>query len=597
MELHFTSHWKRTHTCHELNAEHSQQAVTLNGWVSHLRNLGNVLFCVLRDHYGETQIVVDGQAQPEIFQKFQDIRAEYVIAVRGHVRKRPDSMINPQMATGTIEVVAESFNVLNTAAPLPFAVGEKSDASDSLRLKYRYLDLRRPQAKRLISERSRLVRILRGEMDKRRFLDIETPYLYKSTPEGAREFVVPSRLHPGQFYALPQSPQTFKQILMVAGFDRYYQIVKCFRDEDFRADRQPEFTQLDCEMSFVEQSDVIENFSNIMRSAVNQFMGEEVVKDIPIRTYQDVMELYGCDKPDTRYDLLLNNVGTFARESSFKVFHDALDQGGIVNAICVSDKEGTLSRKKLEEIELAAKDHSLKGLAWAKLKEGGEWQSPIAKFVEPALQARINAACQAQEGDLLLFAAGPYGVVKAALSAVRTRLAKEFKLYDEKQKNFLWVVNFPLMECVDGKWRTMHHPFTSPLPEDTHLLDTNPGQIRAQAYDLVCNGWELGGGSIRIHQQALQDRVFRALGLSDDDIQRKFGFLLEALKFGAPPHGGIAFGVDRLAMILTGCDGIRDLIPFPKTQKGTCLMTSSPSAVADQQLHDLHIQLLKKDNP
>lgn len=592
----FPQQWKRSHTCGDLRKNHIGQAVTLNGWIANRRDLGNLIFLVLRDGRGKTQVVIDGERYPDLYQSAKTFRQEFVIAIQGMVRERPANMANEAMDTGHIEVLAQDLLLLNSSAVLPFAISDKTDSSEALRLKYRYLDLRRDELHQNILNRSRLVRIIREAMETSDFTDIETPFLYKSTPEGAREFLVPARNAPGHFFALPQSPQLFKQILMVAGFDRYYQIVKCFRDEDLRADRQPEFTQLDCEMSFVNQEDVIVQFTSIIKQVVNRFFDKTVIDLIPRMTYQEAMERYGVDKPDTRFALELKDLGQVLQDCDFKIFQTALAGGGIINALCVKG-QSEMTRKKLDELDEVAKQFGLSGLAWAKVRSsrGGKdaWQSPIAKFLSDQLIDQINQETEAKEGDLLLLASGSYSRVKAVLGALRNKLGKELGLYDPKQLNFLWVVDFPLLERDEEgqRWIAKHHPFTCPMDEDLALLDHDPAKIRAKAYDLVCNGYELGGGSIRIHKQNLQQKVFEVLGLSLEEAEKKFGFLLEALKFGAPPHGGIAFGIDRFAMVLTGCEAIRDIIPFPKTQKSECLLTSAPTLVPAHALKELHIQL------
>jgi aspartyl-tRNA synthetase len=593
---HEFKHWKRTHNCGELREQNIGSSVILNGWVSNSRDLGNLIFLVLRDARGKTQVVIDGDQTPDVYKAAKQLRHEYVIAVKGTVRVRPASMGNDAMATGAIEVLAQNLSILNSCAVLPFPITDKTDASETLRLKYRYLDLRRDELHENILNRAKVTRLIRQTMEEHGFTDIETPFLYKSTPEGAREFLLPSRIAPGQFYALPQSPQLFKQILMIAGFDRYYQIVKCFRDEDLRADRQPEFTQLDCEMSFVDQEDVIQIFTQIISKVVNAYFGKNILTSIPRRTYTEVMEEYGVDKPDTRFDLKLQDLSTIVKGCEFKIFSDAVASGGIVNALCVPN-QGEMTRKKLDELEEQAKHLGLKGLAWAKVGKES-WQSSLTRVLSDALIDQINKHVKSKEGDLILIAAGSYDVVKAALGSLRNKLGKDLKLYDPKQFNFLWVVEFPLLErdAENSRWVAKHHPFTSPMDEDLSLLESDPGAVRAKAYDLVCNGYELGGGSIRIHNEEIQERQFRVLGMSREDAEKKFGFLLEALKYGAPPHGGVAFGLDRTVMVLTGCEAIRDIIPFPKTQKAACLMTSSPAPVPNESLKDLHIKLDVKES-
>ena len=594
----FPKQWKRTHNCGELRENNVGTTVTLNGWVANSRDLGNLIFLVLRDARGKTQVVIDGDQTPEVYKTAKQLRHEFVIGIKGKVRLRPDNMSNSNMPTGAVEVLVEQLTVLNPCAVLPFPITDRSDASETLRLKYRYLDLRRDEIHQNILNRAKVTRLIRSTMEEFGFTDIETPFLYKSTPEGAREFLVPSRVAAGQFYALPQSPQLFKQILMVAGFDRYYQIVKCFRDEDLRADRQPEFTQLDCELSFVDQEDVLQTFTKIVSKVVNEYYGTVRLSEIPRYTYAQVMEDYGVDKPDTRFDLKLKNLSSLVKGCEFKVFSETVANGGIVNALCVAG-QAEMTRKKLDELEEQAKTLGLKGLAWAKVKKGQgkeTWQSSLTRFLSDDLVDSITKHMGAKEGDLLLLAAGSYNTVKSALGALRNKLGKDLNLYDPKQLNFLWVVEFPLLERneEDTRWLARHHPFTSPMDEDLDLLEKDPGAVRAKAYDLVCNGYELGGGSIRIHNEEIQERQFRILGLSREEAERKFGFLLEALKYGAPPHGGIAFGLDRTVMILTGCEAIRDIIPFPKTQKAACLMTGSPTPVAEEALRDLHIKLNMK---
>lgn len=589
------SNWMRTHTCGALNVSNAGTQVVLNGWVAKLRNHGNLVFIDLRDRYGKTQVLIDREHAPRAFEATRELRNECVIAIAGTVRKRPDSMMNANMLTGGVEVLVDTLHVFTIADPLPFQIDETDDVSESLRLKHRYLDLRRDTMRENMLARCRLKSIVRRELEDRGFLDIETPYLYKSTPEGAREFLVPSRVNPREFYALPQSPQLFKQLLMIGGLDRYYQIVKCFRDEDMRADRQPEFSQIDCEMSFVGQEDVMATFTSFTLATVNGFFGREVLKEIPRMTYAQALADYGSDKPDIRFDLKLKDLGAVAGVHDFTVFAQAITQGGIINAINVKQGE-SFSRKKLDELAAIAQHHGLKGLAWAKVKAGkgtASWQSPIGKFFGEATIDAFNQAMGAQADDLLLFAAGPEHVVKAGLSAVRLQLGRELKLYDPTHLAFLWVTDFPLLEqnLETGHWAARHHPFTRPQREDLHMLESNPGAVRAEAYDLVCNGFELGGGSIRIHEPDIQQRLFKVIGLSPESAQQKFGFLLEALRFGAPPHGGIAFGLDRTIMLLTGCEAIRDVIAFPKTLKATCLLTGAPSAVPELALKELHLQL------
>lgn len=590
--------WQRTHNLGELNEKHEGQKVVLMGWVQTRRDHGQLIFVDLRDRYGYTQVVLDPAQAQGLLEVGDRLRNEFVLGVKGVVHRRPQGMVNSKLPTGAIEVQVSEAKLLNGADPLPFQILDQTEASETLRLKYRYLDLRRPQLKNNILKRIQFVREMRRALEDENFLDIETPFLYKSTPEGAREFLVPSRVHPGKFYALPQSPQLFKQVLMIAGMDRYYQVVKCFRDEDLRADRQPEFSQIDLEMSFVDREQVLSTMERVISRVWERCSGQKVPLPLPRMSYDDAMEYYGNDKPDTRFELKLQNLGPEVQNSGFKVFAGALSTGGIVNALHLQGQGEAFSRKDLDELGELAKQHGSGGLAWAKVKEGKgqeSWQSPIAKFLGDATVDAINAKLRAKVGDLILFGAGDYRSTKASLSAVRLEIARRLKWLDPQKFNFLWVLDFPSFERDgdSGRLIACHHPFTSPRDEDLPFLETAPEKVKAKAYDLVLNGNEVAGGSIRIHDQQLQARIFKLLGLSAEEAQAKFGFLLEALRYGAPPHGGMAFGLDRLTMLLTGSDSIRDVIPFPKTNKAADLMTEAPSDVGPDELRNLHIRVQK----
>jgi aspartyl-tRNA synthetase len=583
--------WKRSHYCGQVTAGDIGKEVCLMGWVQRRRDHGGLIFIDLRDRDGIVQLALDPDRDPEAHQKADRVRNEFVLAVKGVVSPRPEGTVNPKMKTGEVEVEVRDLRILNAAKTPPFMLDEYSEVAENIRLKHRYLDLRRPAVQQNLILRHKATRTARSYLDAQGFLEIETPMLTKSTPEGARDYLVPSRVNPGQFYALPQSPQLFKQLLMVSGFDRYCQIVKCFRDEDLRADRQPEFTQIDCEMSFVDRDDVMGIMEGMIAAIFKETIGVDITLPVPRMTYAEAMDRYGVDNPDLRFGLELVDITPLVAKSGFKVFADVAAKGGLVKALnakgCAS-----FSRKELDDLTAFVAIYGAKGLAWVKMTEEG-WQSPIAKFFTADELAALDKTLDAEVGDLLLFVADSAQVANEALGRLRGHLGQKLGLADRSVYKFVWVTDFPLLEW-DGEERrhvAVHHPFTAPLDEDIALLDTEPGKARAKAYDLVLNGSEIGGGSIRIHDQAVQSRMFDLLGIGEEEARSKFGFLLDALEYGAPPHGGIAFGLDRLTMILTGSDSIRDVIAFPKTQKATCLMSEAPGVVDEKQLRELSIRL------
>ncbi|WP_227765871.1 aspartate--tRNA ligase [Zhaonella formicivorans] len=582
---------KRSHRCGELNLKDSDAEVVLMGWVHKRRDHGGLIFVDLRDRSGIVQVVFNPEISAEAFEKAEEVRSEYVLAVRGKVVARPEGTINKNLATGEIEVYAEELRILNRAKTPPFYIAENIDVDETVRLRYRYLDLRRPDMQQAMILRHKTTKAMRDFLDKHGFLEIETPMLTKSTPEGARDYLVPSRVHPGEFFALPQSPQIFKQILMVAGMDRYFQIVRCFRDEDLRADRQPEFTQLDMEMSFVEREDIINLVENMMAFIFRETLSVELTVPFPRLTYQEAMDRFGSDKPDLRFGIELKDVSEIVANSGFKVFSEAVARGGQVKGI---NAEGCAhySRKEIDDLTKLAAVYGAKGLAWIALTPEG-LKSPIAKFFTETELNAILERLRAKTGDLLLFVADTPQVVADALGHLRLEFAKRLNLINPQEFNFAWVIDFPLLEWdpEEKRYVAIHHPFTAPLEEDLALLDTDPGIARAQAYDLILNGIELGGGSIRIHRRPIQEKMFSLLGLSPEEAVEKFGFMLEAFEYGTPPHGGIAFGLDRMLMLMCGKDTIRDVIAFPKTQSATDLMTQAPSTVANKQLRELHIKL------
>ncbi|HDU0719481.1 TPA: aspartate--tRNA ligase, partial [Staphylococcus pseudintermedius] len=583
---------KRTTYCGSVTEELLEQEVTLKGWVHNRRDLGGLIFVDVRDREGYVQVVFNPAFSKEALEVAERIRSEYVVEITGTVTKRDDETINPKIKTGQVEVQAKSIEIINQSETPPFSINEENlNVDENIRLKYRYLDLRREKLAQTFKMRHQITRSIRQFLDGDGFYDVETPVLTKSTPEGARDYLVPSRVHDGEFYALPQSPQLFKQLLMISGFDKYYQIVKCFRDEDLRADRQPEFTQIDIEMSFVEQEDVMQLGEAMVKNVLADVKGIEMTDAFPRMTYTEAMSRYGTDKPDTRFGMELLDVSELGQIMDFKVFKGAVESGGQVKALVVENAAADYTRKDIDGLTEFVNIYGAKGLAWVKVVEDG-LNGPIARFFEDAHVTKLQALTGAKAGDLVLFVADSKDVVAQSLGALRNKLGKERGLIDPEQYNFLWVTDWPLLEYDEEARRYVaaHHPFTSPKVEDIDLLETAPEQAQAQAYDLVLNGFELGGGSIRIHDGELQQRMFKALGFSDEAAQEQFGFLLDAFKYGAPPHGGIALGLDRFVMILSGRTNLRDTIAFPKTASATDLMTDAPSLVSERQLDELSLR-------
>ena len=585
---------KRTHTCGDLCAKNIGETVSLNGWISKSRDLGGLHFIDLRDRYGKTQIVFNEDINKEAFDRVKKLGLEDVIGITGKVVSRPDDAVNKNIPTGEIDVEVTELSIYNESAPPPFDINDRNSASEDHRLKYRYLELRTKELQHNILIRHKAAIATRNFMNDQEFVEIETPVLMKSTPEGARDFLVPSRLHTGRFYALPQSPQTYKQLLMVSGFDKYFQIVKCFRDEDFRADRQPEFTQIDIEMSFVDQDDIINLGTNLTRHIWKIVNDVDLPEEFPILNYHDAMERYGSDKPDIRFDMELQEMAGFVEQSDFNAFKSVLESGGRVKGL-VCPNASTYSRKVIDELtDYLKKYYGAKGLAWMKCVDG-KLDGGIGKFFPESVKNDIISQLSIEDDSVIFMVGDTAKTVFAALGALRIELAKRESLIDSNKWAPLWVVDFPLVEWNEDKnrWDALHHPFTSPNLEDLDKLDSEPGTVRSFGYDVIMNGYELGGGSIRIHDRDLQARIFKLLGISDEDAQEKFGFLMDAFKYGAPPHGGMAFGFDRIVMLLAGSNQIRDVIAFPKTTSALSLMDNSPSPVSEEQLEELHLEVIQ----
>lgn len=586
----------RTYYCGEISEKNEGETVVLKGWVQKRRDLGGLIFIDLRDRTGIVQVVFNPDVSKEALAIADGVRSEYVLDVQGKVVLREKGTENPKLKTGKIEIHCEKVSVLNESKTPPFMIDNNAEITEEMRLKYRYLDLRRPVMYETLKLRHKTVRAIRDFLDSEAFIEVETPILTKSTPEGARDYLVPSRVHPGEFYALPQSPQIFKQLLMVGGFDRYYQVARCFRDEDLRADRQPEFTQIDIETSFLSQEDIIDIVERMMKKVMKDVKGIDITIPFPRLTYQEAMDRFGSDKPDTRFGLELVDLSEAVKDSGFKVFADTVASGGQVKGINVKKAADKYSRKDIDGLTEFVKRYGAKGLAWVKVTDQG-FNGPIAKFFDEAARSQLTSILQAETGDLLLFVADKQSVVADSLGALRLKLGKDLQLIDEKKINFLWVTDWPLLEYddEDGRYYAAHHPFTMPFREDIELLDTDPGKVRAQAYDIVLNGYELGGGSLRIFERDIQEKMFRALGFSEEQARSQFGFLMDAFEYGTPPHGGIALGLDRFVMILAERTNLRDTIAFPKTASASDPLTNAPSGVSQAQLDELQLSVINKE--
>ncbi|WP_181981025.1 aspartate--tRNA ligase [Heyndrickxia coagulans] len=585
----------RSYYCGDVTEQQIGEKVVLKGWVQRRRDLGGLIFIDLRDRAGIVQIVFNTAVSEEAFKLAEKVRNEYVLEVEGKVVARSENTVNPNLKTGKIEIQADRLAIINNAKTPPFMIENETDVAEDVRLKYRYLDLRRPVMFETMKMRHAITKSIRGFLDEEGFIEVETPVLTKSTPEGARDYLVPSRVHPGEFYALPQSPQLFKQLLMISGFDRYYQIARCFRDEDLRADRQPEFTQIDIETSFMSQEDILAMTERMIKRLMKEVKNVDIETPLPRLTYEEAMNRYGSDKPDTRFGMELVDVSEIVKNAGFKVFASAVTSGGQVKAINAKGAASKYSRKDIDALGEFAARYGAKGLAWLKAENEG-LKGPVAKFFTEAEQSQIAAATNAEMGDLLLFVADKKSVVADALGALRNKLGKELGLIDESKFNFLWVTDWPLLEYDEeaGRYTAAHHPFTMPFEEDIEKLETDPASVKAQAYDIVLNGYELGGGSLRIYKRDVQEKMFKALGFSKEQAQSQFGFLLDAFDYGTPPHGGIALGLDRIVMLLAGRSNLRDTIAFPKTASASCLLTDAPGAVSEAQLDELQLKLNAK---